>query len=124
MEHGLAKKGSAQGQAVEPAHKCFPLPGLDGVGKACLVKLHVGFLHGRPKPGFFSHAAGLYHSGKCLIAGYAKVGLSYGAQGPFGTVVVFGENDTAGIWTPPEYGLALIEPGKDAFAVGRKKEGQ
>lgn len=125
MEHGFSEKGAAQGNAIDSARKAAIRPGFHGMGIAQFMQFSVGPGHVRRYPGAALPLAGggalPDHIGEAFVPCQIKGMVFEIAAAPGWQAELMREKDATRIRRPPEDGIARIEPGKDALAVGAKQ---
>ncbi len=123
VEHGLAEKGAADGDAIEAAGEVTFVPGFDGVGGAALVEAAVEGGDAGGNPGAF---AAVGATGDDVVEGVVNAdfelvladGLAEGA----GDVEAIEFKDAAGIGAVPEDAAVRIGHGEDAGLVAEQDE--
>ncbi len=120
-KHGFAEEALPYGNPIHAAGQfAVPVPHFDGVSYAPAVQFRVTGDHVVGYPGAFATGGGAQadDAAEGLISGDMEAALVQRSAQTAGYVDVFGEEHTARVWRPPEYGLVVAVPGKYAAAVG------
>ena len=123
-KHRLGKEGAAERHAIQPADQPTVLPCLDRMGVAEFVQACVGVQHVTCDPGsslgiLQARPRALFHD--VSETGIERDGEHVRAKASFEAarhMKMVRKQYGAGIRRPPENGLIVVVPGKDALSIG------
>lgn len=123
-KHRLGKEGPSDRHAIQSADQATVLPCLDGMGIAEFVQTCVGVQHVTRDP---RSSFGILRARPCALfhdrskAGIERDGEHIRVKASLEAtrdVELVGKQDGARIRRPPENGLIVVVPGKDALSIG------